>query len=83
MGEGGVSQPKKPMKIVVLHWHGICPLCSKESCIYADFYHNDSGTKLSHGFRCGSCDEWISNEDFDSMRKIDILCPKEIIGGLK
>ena len=67
------------MKILVLHWHGICPHCDKESCIYTDFYRDEDGVKLPHGFRCDSCDSWISNEEFDAMKKINCPCPKEII----
>lgn len=73
------------MKIVVLHWHGVCPHCKKESCIYAEFRRDvdpvtfKCGSKMPHGFRCGSCDSWISDEEFDAMEKIDCPCPKDVI----
>jgi len=75
------------MKILVLHWHGICPHCKKPSCIYAhkveDMDENFNVTKYFKGFECGSCDQYISEEKFDKIEQIDIPCPKEVIVGRK
>jgi len=72
------------MKIVVLHWHGVCPHCGKPSCIYADFYTDEDGTKLpTDTFRCDSCNCEISGEEFDKITKIDVPCPREILEDVK
>jgi len=65
------------MKIIVLHWHGICPHCNRQSCIYADFYRDEEGTKLPYGFECGSCGEHISDNEFERMEKFDMQCHKQ------
>ena len=66
------------MKIIVLHWHGICPHCNEQSCIYADFYRTEDGIKLPNGFECGSCNTFITDEEFDKMMKLNIPCPNMI-----
>ena len=68
------------MKIVVLHWHGICPHCNQPSCIYANFYRDENGVKWPNGFECGSCNAHISDEEFGKIEKIDCPCPKEVLG---
>ena len=84
--ESQFTGSERKMKIVVLHWHGVCPYCKKQSCIYAEFrrpFDPESlkyGSKMPHGFRCDSCDEWISDEEFDKMEKIECPCPKEVLG---
>jgi len=65
------------MKIIVLHWHGTCPHCRQLSCIYADFYRTENGTKLPSGFECGSCQAHITDEEFEKMQRIEMPCPKE------
>lgn len=58
------------MEIVILHYHGYCPLCGKLSCIYVDFYKDEDGMKFPRGYECGSCGGYFS--DFTSL---DIECP--------
>jgi len=71
------------MKIVVLHWHGICPHCGKPSCIYVNFVRQECGCKLPHGFECGSCNSFITDDEFDAMQKIECPCPKEVVREVK
>jgi len=67
------------IKIIVLHWHGVCPHCRKPSCIYANFDRDEDGVKMPNGFECGTCGAWISEEDFDQIEKLDVPCPEEVI----
>jgi len=67
------------MKIVVLHWHGICPHCQKPSCIYAEFHREEDGCKFPCGFRCTSCDHFITDEEFEKIRLDPCPCPKETL----
>lgn len=73
-----MSDPLEGLKIMVLHWHGVCPRCGKLSCIYAD-YRWDERAKMKRpvGFECGSCKGQISDAEFDAMEKVEMECPKE------
>lgn len=64
------------MKIVVLHWHGICPLCGELSCIYVNFDRDEDGYKYQNGYECDSCHQLIHDEEFENMEFQDIKCPK-------
>ena len=64
------------MKIIVLHWHGICPHCGNLSCIYASF-RREHGVKLHEGYECESCNMWISDDEFDQMEELEVPCLKE------
>lgn len=65
------------MKIIVLHWHGVCPHCGKPSCIYSEFHRDEDGVKQPIGFCCGSCYSFITNEEFEKIKLKDSPCPKE------
>jgi len=58
------------MKIVILHWVGTCPHCNKFSPIYVYYYRDDDGVKLPNGFKCGNCNQLISEDEFDKILDI-------------
>jgi phage terminase large subunit GpA-like protein len=57
------------MKIIILHWHGTCPHCGKESCIYMDFVREED-YKYPDGYICELCSSHITNEEFDNIKDI-------------
>lgn len=75
-----MSDPLKGLKIMVLHWHGVCPRCGKLCCIYADFRYDERlEMKWPVGFECGTCGGQISDAEFDVMEKREMECPKEVL----